>query len=162
MLHKSESNYQTIESSINGGGIGPEIYNDNLQDLVPDSFKYLISNISNTQLQGGIDWVHIDDNMTDQCSAGFGIFAGSFDEIAQGEYHGIAHLLEHSVFLKETSEVRSLEVSWNAFTDSRVTDYIFSSSIDNYSKVLKTKLELLTNFEAIKKLKDEVNVVNSE
>lgn len=108
-------------------------------------------------------WIHLDDEQSSTVSCGIQVLAGSFDETRiAGTYDGTAHLLEHSVFLNQSQEDRSLFSYWNAFTDEQQTQYQFTTTPDHAEAGLKVSFNSLFNFKENPKSRDEINAVQSE
>jgi predicted Zn-dependent peptidase len=136
-----------------------ELFNKNL----PLEYRYLANKISLTEFPTGMKWVHLDDEQTSTIDCGIQVQAGSFDETRLANtYDGTAHLLEHSVFLDQTTQDRSLFSYWNAFTDEQQTQYHFSTTPANAENGLKVSFKSLFNFKENPKTRDEINAVQSE
>ena len=130
--------------------------------LLPDSFQSIRKNIKLFKFKEGQEWVSIVDPDSTICGATYGMQVGFADEIEDGFYNGIAHLLEHSVFLGETVQMKSLFKDSNAETKSISTNFCFSASPDNFVEAFKSKIDLLYDFKKYPNIKDEVSAVNNE
>ena len=121
--------------------------------------------ISVVELESGIKWLHIEDEFETRPSIAVRVAAGSFDEHRSGlknYYDGIAHLTEHSVFLKLTPEEKNKFSYSNAFTDDQQTQYIFSSTNQQFVDSLGLIASNLFNFSRTPKIRYEVKAVESE
>ena len=120
------------------------LFNTNL----PIEYRYLTDKITLAQMRNGMNWIHLDDEQTSTVDCGIQVKAGSYDEKrAPLSYEGSAHLLEHSIFLNQTQQDRSLLSYWNAFTDDQQTQYHFSMTPSNAEAGLKISFNSLFNFQ---------------
>lgn len=131
---------------------------------LPIEYQYLKDKISLEVLDSGVKWVHLDDDQTPTIDVGFHMKAGSFDEVRPKlkAYDGTAHLLEHSVFLDQTTQERQLFSYWNAFTDDQQTQYHFATTPANAVNALKVAFRSLLNFKENPNTPKEINAVQSE
>ena len=133
--------------------------------ILPFEFRHLEGRINVTRLESGIDWLHIEDPKVQNILVSVRVAAGSFDESRIGSrrfYDGIAHLTEHSVFLKMTPEQKSQFSYTNAFTDDQQTQYLFTTTNNLGSSSLQLIASNLFNFSTTPKIRDEVKAVESE
>ena len=127
------------------------------------SLKYLRNKIKLLKLPNGLTWIHINDHkLKDTSSGNFRVEVGSYDEIRENVENGVAHLLEHSLFLKNTNQEKSLFINWNANTASQATNYLFSTSNKNFKAGFEVYWNNLINFEPLEKIRDELSNVDSE
>ena len=130
--------------------------------FLPASFESIRDKIKLVTFETGQEWVNIIDPSFKECGAAFGVEVGQQDEMEGGYYNGVAHLLEHSIFLGETPQMRQLFTNWNAYTATQETAFLFSSSAEQFVKAFTEKIEMLYNFKKYPNIKDEVSAVNNE
>ncbi len=131
---------------------------------LPFRYRHLKGKITEKKFDSGMKWLHIDNS--EYATSGFSIriAAGSFDEYRPDyeTYDGMAHLLEHSIFLRQTDEEKQLFTYWNAFTDSQETQYISTSTAANLPQALNVTIRALFNFTLNPETATEVKAVDSE
>ena len=110
----------------------------------------------------GVEWIHINATSKKKCGMSMGMNVGSFQEIEGDFYEGTAHLLEHSIFLKETPEVKANYPYWNGATTDQETFFYAETRSDLFKEGFKYKIDELMKFEPSEKIKDEVFAVNNE
>lgn len=59
---------------------------------------------------------------------------------------GVAHLLEHSFFLNENHEEKSINTNWNAYTAAQNTVFQFESSDEDFLAAFTEKWKMITEF----------------
>lgn len=129
---------------------------------LPPSLFYLRGLIHLIPLPNGLTWLSIQDPLQSSSTGAFRVEAGSYDESRVGVENGVAHLLEHSFFLKNTPSQRNLFSNWNANTGSQATNFMFTTTTDRFVSGLGVYWDDISNFTATEKIKDELENVNSE
>lgn len=130
---------------------------------IPFEYRHLKGKISQKKFDSGMGWLHISDDKLPTAGCSIQVKAGMFDEVRSPRYYeGTAHLLEHSVFLRQTPKDKEMYTFWNAFTSSQETQYILAATYQNFHKALQMTTHQLFNFEEIQKTLEEVTAVNSE
>ncbi len=127
--------------------------------------KYLYKQLSN-----GIKYLLVQDEKTDKSSAAFCVNIGSLND--PEEYQGLAHFLEHMVFMgsktypgeNEYNDFLTKNSGYsNAFTELSMTNYYFESSNDSFLEAFKMTsrffIDPLLNESSVDR---EINAVDSE
>ena len=131
---------------------------------IPYEYRHLKGKIRETLFESGLKWLHIGEENLPTAICSIQVRAGSFDESRPGKqfYVGTAHLLEHSVFLKQTQKDKEKYTFWNAFTDNQQTQYILAATYENFPLALQLTSNELFNFQENPNTLKEVTAVNSE
>ncbi len=130
---------------------------------IPFEYRHLRGKITEKRFDSGMTWLHISDDKLPTAGCSIQVKAGMFDEVRTPRfYEGTAHLLEHSVFLRQTPKDKEMYTFWNAFTSSKETQYILAATYQNFHTALAMTSHELFNFEEIQKTLEEVTAVNSE
>ena len=146
-------------SHLSGKPSEDEQYADDL----PLMYSKWKSRITEQKFPSGLRWLHIDDKEATSVQWVVSVEAGFFDELVDHEFNeGTAHLLEHSIFLRLTSEQKSMFNFWNAYTSSRATVYQFETSHEVTQKSISLIAEHLMSYRKNPKSFEEVQAVNSE
>lgn len=121
-------------------------------------------------LDNGLDALLISDSKTDKSSAALAVNVGHFDDPI--EYQGLAHLLEHMMFLgtkrfPEASEyhrfIKGHGGHHNAWTGSEHTNYYFAINNDYFDQALDRFSDFFINpLLAPQWIEKEINAVDSE
>lgn len=85
------------------------------------------------------------ENMIDADLSKMGLNRKKFEKLLLKYSSGTAHLLEHSVFLTETPEQKSMIINFNAYTSGTNTNYLASFSPSNIFSVLSFKMQQISS-----------------
>ena len=129
---------------------------------IPPSWENLRDKITLYRFKKGQEWINIIDPSLEGCGAAFGMQVGQEDAALGNYYDGLAHLLEHSVYLGQTKKEISLFTDDNAYTAFQSTGYKFGSDDRKFVNAFAVLLDDLYNFKAYPKIKDEVSAIQNE
>lgn len=130
---------------------------------LPYSMEYLRNQIQIKIQESGISYLVMYDSTAKESAACFSMSSGSYHEkFIDDVSEGVAHLLEHSIFLKMKSRERNLLSTWNAWTGDESTQYMFATSNKNFLNSFQIYWRLLSNFTKTDKIYNETNAVDSE
>lgn len=130
---------------------------------LPYSMEHLRNQIQIKLLDSGINYFVIYDPSAKESASCFSIKSGSFHEqFIENISFGVAHLLEHSIFLHILPKERNLLSTWNAWTGNESTQYMFSTSNKNFLRSFEIYWGLLSNFTKTHKIYNETSAIDSE
>lgn len=132
--------------------------------------KYNENDYLYKQLNNGLKYLLVQDKKTDKSSAAFCVNIGSLND--PDEFQGLAHFLEHMVFMgskvypgeNEYNEFLTKNSGYsNAFTDFSLTNYYFECSNEAFLEAFKMTsrffIDPLLNENSVDR---EINAVDSE
>ena len=130
---------------------------------LPYSMEYVRNNIKIGVLENGLKYFLIDNNQLKESAATFSMGVGMFHETFLPDLsEGVAHLLEHSIFMNINNKARDLLSYWNSWTDTENTQFTFSTSNKNFLKGFETYWKAIAEFAKIPEIRAETKSIENE
>ena len=107
---------------------------------LPYTSTSFIKNLKVSTLASGVQWIHIEDSSVFDSSVAISINAGSFNEMNNSTTPaftpGIATVLKHSIFIKESAKILEKITQSVSNVEAGYTSWIFTANTQNIKEVL--------------------------